>query len=75
MIFIAMPFTTQTAKLSLCEVGGMYGVDINGTTITVDNGAMTALKRDGSSLIPASLVNVLKGTAGFPVRRTSIQNR
>ena len=55
------PFTTQTAKLSLCEGGGMYGVDINGTTITVDNGAMTALKRDGSSLIPASLVNVLKG--------------
>ena len=24
---VAMPFTTQTAKLSLCEVGGMYGVD------------------------------------------------
>ena len=40
----------------------MYGVNINGTTITVDNGAMTALKRDGSSLKPASLVNVLKGT-------------
>ena len=47
---IAMPFTTQTAKLSLCEVGGMYGVDINGTTLTVDIGAMTALKRDGSAL-------------------------
>ena len=59
---IAMPFTTQTAKLSLCEVGGMYGIDINGTTTTVDIGAMTALKRDGSALIPASLVNVLKGT-------------
>ena len=39
----------------------MYGVDINGTTTTVDIGAMTALKRDGSASIPASLVNELKG--------------
>ena len=39
----------------------MYGGDIDGTTSTVGFEAMTALKRDGSALIPASLVNVLKG--------------
>ena len=59
---VATPFTTQTAKLSLCAVDGMYGGDIDGTTTTVDIGAMTALKRDGSAFIPASLVNVPKGT-------------
>ena len=46
---------------SLCKVGGMYYGNINGTTRTVAFWAMTALKRDGSALIPASLVNVLKG--------------
>jgi len=39
----------------------MYGGKIDGTTTTVDIKLMTALKRNGSSLIPASLVNVLKG--------------
>ena len=39
----------------------MYGAYIDGTTPTVGIRAMTALKRDGSALIPASLVNVLKG--------------
>ena len=47
---------------SLCKVDGMYGADINGTTRTVGIGAMTALKRDGTVLIPASLVNELKGS-------------
>jgi hypothetical protein len=46
---------------SLCKVDGMYGADINGTTRTVCVGAMTVLKRDGTALIPASIVNVLKG--------------
>ena len=32
---VATPFTTQTAKLSLCKVDGMYGGKINGTTRTV----------------------------------------
>jgi len=40
----------------------MYGGDIDGTTSTVGLEAMTALKRDGTALIPASLVNVLKGS-------------
>ena len=40
----------------------MYGANINGMTTTVGVRAMTALKRDGTALIPASLVNVLKGT-------------
>ena len=40
----------------------MYGANINGMTTTVDIRAMTALKQDGTALIPASLVNVLKGT-------------
>ena len=39
----------------------MYEAYINGTTRTAGIGAMTALKRDGTALIPASLVNVLKG--------------
>ena len=43
----------------------MYGDDIDGTTLTVGFEAMTALKRDGSALIPASLVNVLKGNELF----------
>ena len=41
----------------------MYGDDIDGTTLTVGFEAMTALKRDGTILIPASLVNVLKGSS------------
>ena len=40
----------------------MYGANINGMTTTVDIRAITALKLDGTALIPASLVNVLKGT-------------
>ena len=44
----------------------MYGGDIDGTTSTVGFEAMTALKRDGTSLIPASLVNVQKGTTVLP---------
>jgi len=47
---------------SLCKLDGMYGADINGTTRTVGIGAMTVLKRDGTALIPASLVPELKGT-------------
>ena len=43
----------------------MYGDDIDGTTLTVGFEAMTALKRDGTALIPASLVNVLKGNPTF----------
>ena len=39
----------------------MYGANINGMTTTVDIRAMTALKQDGTALIPASLVIVLKG--------------
>ena len=58
---VATPFTTQTAKPSLCKVDGMYGGDINGTTSTVGFEAMTALKRDGTALIPAPLVPELKG--------------
>ena len=58
---VATPFTTQTAKPSLCKVDGMYGGDINGTTSTVGFEAMTALKRDGSASIPAPLVPELKG--------------
>ena len=46
---------------SLSKVDGMYGGDIDGTTSTVGFEAMTALKRDGTALIPASLVNVLTG--------------
>ena len=41
----------------------MYGANINGMTTTVDIRAMTALKQDGTALIPASLVIVLKGIA------------
>ena len=57
-----MPSEVVPYNHSLCKVDGMYVAGINGTTTTVDIGAMTALKRDGSALIPASLVNVLKGT-------------
>ena len=57
---------------SLCKVGGMYDGDINGTTRTVDSRAMTALKRDGSALIPASLVNVLKGSYRLEAARASL---
>ena len=39
----------------------MYGANINGMTLPLIFRAMTALKRDGTALIPASLVNVLKG--------------
>ena len=55
-----MPFEVIPYIRSLCKIDGMYGDDINGTTWTVGIGAITALKRDGSALIPASLVNVLK---------------
>ena len=58
---VATPFTTQTAKPSLCKVDGMYDGDINGKTSTVGFEAMTALKRDGTALIPAPLVPELKG--------------
>ena len=58
----SVPFEVVPYISSLCTVDGMYGDDINGTTRTVGFRAMTALKRDGSALIPASLVNVLKGT-------------
>ena len=46
----------------------MYGANTNGMTTTVDNRAMTALKRDGTALIPASLVNVLKGKEAIATR-------
>ena len=56
-----MPSEVVPYNHSLCEIDGMYGDDINGTTTTVDIRLMTVLKRDGTALIPASLVNVLKG--------------
>ena len=56
-----MPLEVVPYNHSLCKVDGMYGDDIDGTTLTVGFEAMTALKRDGTALIPASLVNVLKG--------------
>ena len=43
-------------------------------TTTVGTRAMTALKRDGTALIPASLVNVLKGMGNLrppnPMRKS-----
>ena len=39
-------------------------------TCTVDIRAMTALKRDGSALIPASLVNVMKGGSTYASKRS-----
>ena len=57
-----MPSEVVPYNHSLCKVDGMYGDNINGMTTTVDIRAMTALKRDGTAFIPASLVNVLKGT-------------
>ena len=39
----------------------MYVGNIHGTTSTVGFEAMTALKRDGTALIPAPLVPELKG--------------
>ena len=56
-----MPLEVVPYNHSLCKVDGMYCDDIDGTTLTVGFEAMTALKRDGTALIPASLVNVLKG--------------
>ena len=58
----SVPFEVVPYIRSLCKVDGMYGDDIDGTTLTVGFEAMTALKRDGTAVIPASLVNVLKGT-------------
>ena len=72
---VATPFTTQTAKPSLCKVDGMYGGDINGTTSTVGFEAMTALKRDGSASIPAPLVPELKGTFLTSLRGKSVENQ
>ena len=60
-----MPSEVVPYNHSLCNVDGMYGANINGMTTTVDIRAMTALKRDGTALIPASLVNVLKGKRIF----------
>ena len=57
----SVPLEVVPCTRSLSKVYGMYGGDINGTTLTVGFEAMTALKRDGTALIPASLVNVLKG--------------
>ena len=56
-----MPLEVVPYTHSLCSVDGMYGGDIDDTTWTVGFEAMTALERDGSALIPASLVNVQKG--------------
>ena len=56
-----MPLEVVPYIRSLCKADGMYGDDIDGTTLTVGFEAMAALKRDGTALIPASLVNVLKG--------------
>ena len=57
-----MPLEVIPYIHSLCKPDGMYGDDIDGTTLTVGFEAMTALKRDGSALIPAPLVPELKGT-------------
>ena len=57
-----MPLEVMPYTRSLCKVDNMYGGDINGTTRTIGFEAMTALKRDGSALIPASLINVQKGS-------------
>ena len=56
-----MPLEVIPYIHSLCKSDGMYGDDIDGTTLTVGFEAMTALKRDGSALIPAPLVPELKG--------------
>ena len=48
---IATPLEVVPFIRSLCQVGGIYGRDINGKTETVGFRAMTALKRDGSALI------------------------
>ena len=61
-----MPLKVVPYIRSLCKADGMYGDDMDGTTLTVGFEAMTALKRDGSALIPASLVNVLKGKLCLP---------
>ena len=44
-----MPLEVIPYIHSLCKSDGMYGDDIDGTTLTVGFEAMTALKRDGSA--------------------------